>query len=220
MKKKKIIIITIAISIVAIVALAITIYLRHDDIRGGFSCGFTPEAIMMGVKSNVNEFKVDDVNVKLYYTFYKNNEEGDTRKHGYRQESTDEILFGMYICNIGDLNEITRIHNGQEYEDYKKLPKEALMKEITEEEAFDTEYSYGCNVDMIGNIRYRHYETINIPQDLFVGEDGWILIRLVSFVTPNERNERYVTHVTAYLMLRYEYIDENTVKLEFEDSSN
>ncbi len=219
MKKKKIIIITIAISIVAIVALAIAIYLCHDDIRGGFAYDLTPEAIMMGVKSNKNIFKVDDVNVELYYSLYENDEEGDGRKYSYIQELQDQVVVGMYMSNINNSYDVLDLIDIYECGDYKKLSKEIFIKEITEEEAFDAEYNYGYT-HVFDRMLYKHHETINIPKEFFEKEEGFIVIRLVSFITPNEKCDKYLAMKYAYIMLKYEYIDENTVKLEFEDSSN
>jgi len=219
MKKKKIIIITIAISIVAIVALAIAIYLCHDDIRGGFAYDLTPEAIMMGVKSNKNIFKVDDVNVELYYALYKNDEEGDARKQGYRQEPTDKILFGLYISNVKDLNEKYKVHNDQDYIDYKEVKENIFIKEISEEDAFTEKNEYGYG-KLFSHIIYEHNEIIKIPKEVLLEENGEIIIRIVSFTLPNEERSSYRSRKIAYLILSYEYIDENTVKLEFEETSN
>ncbi len=217
--KTIVIVVLVVVFIIDIIIAGIIMFIRRDDIRGGFGYDLTPEAIMMGVKSNTNTFKVDDVNVELYYALYRNDKEGDARKHRYRQEPTDEILFGMYISNINNSYEVVSLSNIYDCEDYTKLSKEIFMQEITEEEAFDAEYSYGYS-HVFDRMLYKHHETINIPKEFFEKEEGLVLIRLVSFITPNERSDKYLTMNYAYIILNYEYIDENTVKLEFEDTSN
>ena len=209
----------VVVFIIDIIIAGIIMFIRRDDIRGGFGYDLTPEAIMMGVKSNKNIFKVDDVNVELYYALYRNDEEGDTRKVGYRQVPYDNIVFGIYISNLKDSYEVVNLNNIQDCADYKQLSKEIFIKDITEEEAFDAEYSYGYS-HVFDRMLYKHHETINIPKEFFEKEEGLVLIRLVSFITPNERSDKYLTMNYAYIILNYEYIDENTVKLEFEYSSN
>jgi len=209
----------VVVFIIGTIIAGIVMFIKRDDIKGGFGYDLTPEAIMMGVKSNKNIFKVDDVNVELYYALYRNDEEGDTRKVGYRQVPYDNIVFGIYISNLKDSYEVVNLNNIQDCADYKQLSKEIFIKDITEEEAFDAEYSYGYG-HFLGNILYKYHETINISKELFVGEEGMILIRLVSFMAPNERSDKYVTMKYAYIILNYEYIDDNTVKLEFEETSN
>ena len=209
----------VVVFIIDTIIAGIVMFIKRDDIRGGFAYDLTPEAIMMGVKSNKNIFKVDDVNVELYYSLYENDEEGESRKNAYGQEPYDKFILGMYMSNINDSYEVVNLNNIYECEDYKKLSKEIFIKEITEEEVFDKDYSYGFS-HIFSKMFYKHHETINLPKDLFVEEEGMILIRLVSFITPNERSDKYVTMKYAYIILNYEYIDDNTVKLEFEETSN
>ncbi|MBR6697522.1 MAG: hypothetical protein IKL73_04515 [Lachnospiraceae bacterium] len=209
----------VVVFIIGTIIAGIVMFIKRDDIKGGFGYDLTPEAIMMGVKSNKNTFKVDDVNVELYYSLYENDEEGERRKYSYIQELQDQVVFGMYMSNINNSYDVLDLIDIYECEDYTKLSKETFIKEITEEEAFDTEYSYGYS-HVFDRMLYKHHETINIPKEFFKKEEGFIVIRLVSFITPNERSDKYLAMKYAYIILNYEYIDENTVKLEFEDTSN
>ncbi len=209
----------VVVFIIGTIIAGIVMFIKRDDIRGGFAYDLTPEAIMMGVKSNKNTFKVDDVNVELYYALYRNDEEGDTRKQGYRQEPTDKILFGLYISNVKDLNEKYKVHNDQDYIDYKEVKENIFIKEISEEDAFTEKNEYGYG-KLFSHIIYEHNEMIKIPKEVLLEENGEIIIRIVSFTLPNEERSSYRSRKIAYLILSYEYIDENTVKLEFEDSSN
>ena len=69
---------------------------KSHEISEGFSYTYTPERIMMGMKSKTDTFKVDDVTLDIYYGMY---EEGDENpKSHYVREMSENVIFVIYIC--------------------------------------------------------------------------------------------------------------------------
>ncbi len=207
----------VVVFIIGTIIAGIVMFIKRDDIRGGFGYKLSARPINIGVKSNTNTFKTDDVDIQLYYSFYKSDKKNEARKYPYQRETTDKIMFCMYICDEG---ETLAILNDQEYIDYKNIANHTFIKELSEEEVFSEENKYACSIKYLTGTTYNYHETIDIPKEVFREKSGEFVIKLVSFILPTEERNTYYSKEVGYISLKYSVLDKNIVKIEYVNSSN
>ena len=122
----------------------------------------------------------------------------------------EDLIFGMYVC---DSEYVSSICNDEIVSDYKNIDNHYFIKSISEEQAFSTEYGY--TKKNIGNISYNHYEKITVPQEVFEGEEGMFVIKIIGFQELLNENDGYYVNQIGYLDLKYQVMDKDTVKIIF-----
>lgn len=175
---------------------------------GSFSYTLMPRPIMQGIKSDTNNFSLENVMLELYYGVH--NLDYDDFKGVYRHFPGETVFFAIYVC---DGSEETSIACPMDFEDYKNIENHIFLKELSYEDAFTEEYGY--TMDYFG-IDYNHHETITIPSDIFTEDSGKFVIKICAF-NPSEENETAVTSTSvSTLKLNYEKVDEDTVRIIFD----
>ncbi len=209
---KKYIRITVIAMLCAMALIATDIILKYQhlerkshEISEGFSYTYTPERIMMGMKSKTDTFKVDDVTFDIYYGMY---EEGDENPKSYYIHEEETVFFLLYLYAEDKNSDIT---DGILYKNYRNTDKIQLVKEIAYEEAFLGDYTY--KMSKKNGIEYKHRETVTIKEELFDKDKGSISIELVALV-PLENGEYMLSNISGINII-YEFISEDTVKIEY-----
>ena len=211
---------TITRNLVAVIILLTIVFpLAGCSEKESFSMGFGHSAfsivLKLGVRSDTDVFNIDDVTLDFYYGIF----DADRYKNGENPRiyytSTDweneKIIFSLYACEYE--------HNGSilssnEFDDYKQIDNQYLLKEIPEEEAFSEEYSYRMSTCR-GVIYNHHGENLKLPKELFTKDYGMLQLLLVSFQEPMTEDDCYLKTKVMTHALHYEKIDEDTVKISF-----
>ena len=179
----------------------------------GFMIGFVTNrggAIELGAKSVTDTFNKVDVSFDLYYGFYNKDRINNNNEKLFSYQQLDEkIIFVIYISDV-DYNESTYVNTGTIIEDYKNIDGYYLVKEISGEEVLSGEYGY---IITSQKVKYDYNEKIIIPSELFKFNKGIIRIKIQSFRIPEKENENYLASYTAEIMLKYEVIDNDTIKI-------
>lgn len=179
----------------------------------GFDYTLNPEAIMIGVQSNIDVFNIDDVSFDIYYGVHdiNYNEKHDNEpKSSYLKEGNETVFFGVYICSSTNSLDVV---NDVEISDYEVIDNYYFVKKISEEEAFSNEY--GFEIDYLKGIVYNHSEKIVIPAEFFTEDTGSFVIKIVAFFEPTNDSENYYVSMTQQIKLQYQIVDKNTVKIVF-----
>ena len=129
---------------------------------GSFGWTNMPEYIMMGATADTDTFAVDSVVLNLHFGLFPAE---DTSPRGvYASSGIDsEVFFTVYVCNYAGRRTIS---TGQEHKNYQVIDNHYFIKEISEDDAFSSQYSY--TMRFIGGITYQHQESIDIPENVFV----------------------------------------------------
>lgn len=120
--------------------------------KGDFGYTNNPLPIMLGVKAEKDTFKIDDVELDLYYGLFdeeywmRRKEEAEPY---YCAGEDDEVVFAIYICSISCLSDIA---TGRDYEDYKNIDEHFFVKEIKNQEAFVEEFAYSMTYSDGGDL--------------------------------------------------------------------
>ena len=131
---------------------------------GSFGWTNHPECIMMGVTADTDTFAADSVELNLHFGLFP--AEDASPRGAYSLSGTDsEVFFAIYVVNYAGRHTIS---TGQEYENYKTIDNHHFIKEISEDDAFSSQYSYIMR--FIGGITYQHQEPLHIPENVF--EEG------------------------------------------------
>ncbi|MBE5963405.1 MAG: hypothetical protein E7252_00520 [Lachnospira sp.] len=210
---KKYIRITVIAMLCAMAFIATDIILKYQhlerkshEISEGFNTASQKGPIKMGMKSKTDTFKVDDVTFDIYYGMY---EEGDeTPESSYKNED-EKLFFVMYMSEYNIAN-----YESYVIDDYKNAGTNYFIKEISDVEVFSGEYAYTLDKGFIADdVEYKHQETITIVKELFSKSKGIIAIEIVALV-PLE-NGGYKSSYNSVIKLNYEFISEDTIKIEY-----
>ncbi len=199
--------------IVLILVVSMTGCGNKANLEKGFAYTFTPDEIMFGVRSDTDTFDNGSVSFDVYYGVHdigKDEKYDNDPKLTYTKEGHETIFFGLYICNGEYALDVV---NDMEIPDYKMIDNYYFVKEISEEEAFSGDY--GFTMSYLKGITYNHSEEITIPAEFFAGETGSIAVKLIAFHEPVEEGGNYYTSTASHIKLRYEKIDDNTIKFIF-----
>lgn len=193
----------------AIIATIITCIVFHPTYKkGSFWYTLTPSMIMQGVKSSTDTFPIEDVTLDLYYGLYCLDYDEPESYHRSSEEET--VFFGIYA---GGKGEELSISCDMDIEDYTAINNHILIKELSSEEAFTEEYGY--TMDYLG-IDYNHHEQIAIPSDVFTEDSGKFYIKICSFNPTGETKTSVKSALVSVLEIRYEKLDEETIKIIFD----
>ena len=209
----------------AVISLALSACLLSacgKDGQAYFESGFfrytnSPAEIMIAVRSDKDTFSREDVTIDLFYGFH--NTEYDEKynydpKDGYLAGDYKEVVlclyFGHYIYGENEL--FTR----GEFEDYKSVENHCFVKEISDGEAFSGEYGY--TMTRREGVTYNHRETVTVPLECLIENEhgvGFIRIEFRAFCKPQTEGDRYLATAAGSLDLRYENVDDSTIKVSF-----
>jgi hypothetical protein len=163
------------------------------------------------LKSDKNEFDINDVTLDFYYCFYcldeQTMEEAQILHHYETSEGYWESNFAIYLNNGDGLD----FEMGDKYciIDCENKVNAELYKYITFTEAFKTNYGYTTN-DFTSVINYTHSERITIPSEYFDSSNESICIYVVQFSNYVENDMLFVESKTS-IEIRYELQDNNKV---------
>jgi len=170
-------------------------------------------AIKYKVKSNKNNFKVDNVTLDFYYGHLD-------AFRGYNTKSNPEFIgFALYFFDEEYLDKIKFYsylddkNKEPVYEDYRNIDGLNLVKELSYDEFNSGDYL--LTRKFLGYNLY-HQEALTVPKEVFERKEGSFvfMITLVYYV---EKDSDYdsgysLTHDGA-VYVDYEYINENTIRL-------
>ena len=211
---------TITRNLVAVIVLLTIVFLlvgcgKKESFSMGFGHGVVSTSVKLGVRSNTDVFDVDEVYFDFYYGIfdadrYKN---GENPKEYYTvtDRENPKIVLALYVCEY-EYNGNIISHN--EFEDYKEIDNQYLLKEISDEEAFSEEYSYRMST-FRGVIYNHHGENLKLPKELFTKDYGMLQLLFISFEKPSAEGGLYLKGRGVTHALHYEKIDEDTVKISF-----
>lgn len=204
------------ISVLFVVVFLAGCYKQQANFESGYF-GYTnhPPQIMIGVRSETDTFSRDNIIFDLYYGFHDigyDEKYNHDPKGSYLAANRKNVIlclyFGHYLIDDFEFN--------GEFKDYKSLENHYFVKEISEEDAFSDEYGY--TMTYRNGITYNHYETVAVPQECLIENEygiGFIRIELMAFCEPLNEDDYYYTSANGVLGLRYENIDDNTIKISF-----
>ncbi len=187
---------------------------NEAKLESGFGYTFTPQQIMMGVRSQTDTFTTENVCFDLYYGLHDigyNEKYNCDPKNGYMKNGYETVLFGLYVC---DNEHSLDVCNDMEISDYRVIDNHYFIKSIPESVAFTDDY--GFTMSYLKGISYNHSEMIAIPSELFSEETGSFAIKLIAFYEPLEEGDNYYTSTAAHISVRYQLTNSNTVKLVFD----
>ncbi|MCH5164209.1 MAG: hypothetical protein J1F36_04255 [Clostridiales bacterium] len=208
MKQKKIVIVALVLTVIAIISgcgngrgLNYDICRRGDALR----------EIMVGVKSNKTDFKIDEITLDFYY----GSEHGIS---GYRSDSDlMELGVGVYLCNAKDFDPIYEANSSFGIENYKDIDGLYFVRFIDMGEYNSTEYNVKLPFPLFGTPKYNHKETLTIPASIIDREKEYrlstyfclIILRIVY----NKAQSKCSYDHLGYLGIEYEFLDDETVRL-------
>ena len=175
---------------------------------GCFKSRYMYSEAVFGLKADKDVFPINDVTMDLYYGLY----DKDNEPHGstYRHSEGEEFFFAIYVC---DAKEELSIYYPMDFNDYQEIENHIYMKTISYEDAFSEEYGY--HIDRKG-IHYNHQETFTFPAEVFTENKGKVMIKICSF-NPSEEDKTFGTaSPPSKLELRYEMVDDETVRIIFD----
>ena len=165
------------------------------------------------VKSNKNNFKVDNVKLDFHYGHLD-------RLGGYSAGSNPEFIgFALYFFDEEYLDKIKFYSYSDDknkepvHEDYRNIDGLSLVKELSYDEFNSGDYL--LTRKFLG-YNLHHQEALTVPKEVFEREEGSFvfMITLVYYV---EKDSGYdsgyslIQHGAVYV--DYEYINENTIRL-------
>ncbi len=165
----------------------------------------------IAASSKTDTFPIDNVSFEFYYAF---NELGQGPDYEFYDSNYDHFVVVLCVCDIDDYRTSSAFNDYYKpYDDYKNIPYNYFIREITDEEIFADKYSYQTKFD--GEFVYKHSEIVKIPENIFNHETGDFNISLRCF-NFNENEAGYITSFSFGLGFHYEKINNKTVKLDFE----
>ncbi len=164
---------------------------------------------IIGVRSDKNEFKIDEVYLDMYVAFFNKDDGAPT---DFLYPNTDERKCAILYLSNGSLDDFSYVKNATIKELYN-LKNRIFIKEFTQEEIL----SYGFSEKPFVGIVYDYKETVHIPKELFIEKAGIpdrLLIELHSYYsTDGEHWDQ--DGVQPSITLYYTIIDEETVRIRF-----
>ncbi len=172
--------------------------------------------VKIGVSSDTNVFSKDnivlDLHIGLYETPFRISDLWGGTVSTYDEANTFEDNYHIMFtaCNPFDWDTLS-------VEDYKHMESMYYLKEIKMNTLLDTnDYCYSQN--QITGLQYNHKETIKIPEELIVGDNGEFVITFLYLYKPHAEGEEYVLRYSIlhyYLTIKYIVQDNDEVVLEF-----
>lgn len=186
--KKKIIILLLVCASILTTGCKLALYNTREERpykAGNFTLPLRAMSmIMMGIKSDANEFEKQNVVIDLYYGLYNNAYIGENLEYvasTYKSGDDEPLYVGVYICD-GTYEYDAAV--GDKYDNYRDIDNYYMIKELSEQEAFSGEYGY--DVPSGRNIEYNHSESFLIPEEWFSEDKGKLYINIIVFRDEND----------------------------------
>lgn len=210
-------------------ALTFTGCLRTKYVRGDEYRGFEfAQDLNAKVESDKFVFDINDVTLDFSYSLYslENNESLEEIKDGfyYCVPSYDdynvylswEYVHAVYISNNKELV-FDLCQDKKTIVDYENNVNAQLLKFISFEDAFETNYGFTTERGrflITGKINYNHSEKLTIPSALFDSSNNYVYIYVVRLIH-NLDNGKYEFYDTSGYTIDIEYklLDDYTVML-------
>ena len=157
------------------------------------------------VRSKVDTFDINDLTLELAIGIHKVSLFGKMDEFPKRQYSygSEDKTFALYICE-GDFE---RKFPSTVVLDIKNVGNHLFIKEITQDEAFSKEYGYNI-------FKCNHKENITIPSEYLIDDVGDFVIKLVVYSIDDVGGYTfYYYSLTFNIVLEYEKIDDNTIRI-------
>lgn len=165
----------------------------------------------MGIRSDTNEFKTDEVYFDLYVGFF---DKDDGAQIDLYYPNTDYRQFGLLYLSSGSWSPISV--DDKSKQSLYDLENKTVIKEFTQEETL----TYGYSAKPFIGVVYDYKETIHIPEEFFVenSKKQELYIQLAVFSSTD--GEQWSSDGTTYsFTLYYTFIDEETVRIRFSSNS-
>jgi len=136
------------------------------------------------------------------------------------------VCFALYFCDgqyywqTDQYGHALGVNGYTMYEDYRDIDNWYYVKEISidifrsDAYLFEFNFAMGC----IGSTKFNHQESLTVPKEVFEREKGTLVFQIVGVNTSKEA-VGYCVCKLGCLVIAYEYIDENTVRLSAPDGS-
>ena len=168
--------------------------------------------VRYSVKSHQTKFNVNDVTLSFSYGSPNNMFAGDSRL----------ACFAAYFCD-GQYylaGESTYYHSLDveklyKYDDYHDIIGHYLVKEIPADE-FGSD-KYYCKPEGLFGKGFNHSETLTVPSGVFERESGSFVFKVVGIVFTEKYNAYCLINLNL-VSVAYEYIDEQTILLSYNNS--
>ncbi|MDR3318952.1 MAG: hypothetical protein LBS99_05885 [Clostridiales bacterium] len=171
-----------------------------NGLKVGFGSGNNRAAIMVAVKSEKTEFDIDDVTLDFYY--------GGSDIGKYGGEAYERIGFAVYFFNGKYLKTIKNLE--PVIEDYRAIPGFYFVKEISPEEYASGDYD--VEIKGFSDVKFNHNETLTVPKETLELSKGYLCLTVMEiYYLPG--GEVYCVHHTGHVGVRYEKINDRTVRL-------
>lgn len=210
------------IIVVFIMTLSLTGCSRPVYVRGNRYQGFEfAQDLNLKVEANKLLFDINDVTLDFFYSLYSLDDHNLNQLkdiHWYasygEHESHLEAVYAIYISNNKEL--LLEEDESGALVDYQNGVNAKLIKFISFEEAFDTDYGYITLTNPFLKINYNHNEKLTIPAELFNSQSDYVYIHLISLVY-NVSNDKYYNEKLFYipnistLDIKYKLLRDKTI---------
>ncbi len=174
--------------------------------------------LQMYAISNTDIFNIDDVTFELLYGTHANKYIGrqdlkyyeaedypyynDTKYGGY--------VFAIYVCRYEYMYEFPKC-----LDEISNASNHDFLTKIPESEVFSENYGYILRQNiLLKNFYFKHKEEITIPKEYFDKQSGEFIIKIFCILNNSEDNT-YESAEHTYIILNYEKVDEDTIKIDF-----
>ena len=167
------------------------------------------ERIATGAKSDKTDFKIDDITLDFCY--------GGSEIAGYYEHQNRQALgVAVYFIKPDAFEAFRDSRYGLGVQDYKTIEGFHFVKFIETEE-YNTE-EYRTNFKMFRKIKienFNHKETLTIPSSLIVDSNDKSVAFAVIRICLNKEQGTYGYDCKGSIILNYEFLDEQTVRLSY-----
>ena len=182
--------------------------------------------------SNNNTFSVDNISFDLMFGTHPCEYMGVNERYRTKYEDCysyyyfypdhslrGEYFFALYILDAENRqqfeNENAYIDNIENIENYQ------LIKKISEEQAFSEEYGYleYGYFSIVPLKYYKHIEPFTVPAEYIKDNYGTFTISIVLY-WKDYSEDCYIVDEERIIEFDYKKVDENTIKIEFNESKN
>ena len=178
-----------------------------------------PKTVNALIKSDTNEFDINDVTFDFYYGLYRLDDqtmEEAKKRYSYHDKRLQhsESCFAIYFSKTG----MNIFEMGDDYRilDFENVDGQ-LYKFITCEEAFETDYGF-TTYGYTKVINYNHCEKLTIPAEFFVTPNNRIIIYIFRFYHDLDKDayylERYLAGESTDIELKYKLNDGKIIILD------
>lgn len=177
------------------------------DIDGkykGFSSGFnftrsTHSTVMCAARSEKTEFDINNVMLDFYFGWYQ-------EPPYLHSDSTKNSFMVLYFCKAQSDLPMHKVGES----DYRNIEDLYYLMDIPMQEYITDKYVININKST-GKV-FSQSKNFTVPKDIFEPQKDrfWFFISEGFY---SENDNTYSVHIETYMSIKYEYIDDNMVRL-------